>query len=220
MALQGTTKAHSVRIFEQTLATHRPRGESSRTAGGSCRRLQHRYRRGHHRGGRTRPTHPPRACRCATARDQHRRRTVGRRAEEATSPAHPPARACGCPRRGHRGARPPPRHVHEPRRPTPGAAGGRTARCERYGMVRGAAGPPRIVAAAALTAAPPTEALPHSSPPPLSDGGRAPPPLGVGKVAGSVAAASPAVAAAAVAPAIAATATGGGCDCGGRGGGL
>jgi len=105
------------------------------------RQPHHRCRRGHHRGGRTRPTHPPRARRCATARDQHSRRTVGRRADEATSPTHPPARACGCPRRGHRGARPPPRHLHGPRRLTPRPAGGRTARRARYGMVPGAAAP-------------------------------------------------------------------------------
>jgi len=92
MALHGTTKAHSVRNLKQMLATHRPGGEGSRTAGSSCRRPHHRSSRGHHRGGRTRPTHPPRARRCATARDQHSRRTVGRRADEATSPTHPPAR--------------------------------------------------------------------------------------------------------------------------------
>jgi len=195
MVLHGTTKAHSVRIFKQTLATHRPGGEGSLTAGGSCRRPHHRYRRGHHRGGRTRPTPPPRIRRCATARDQHSRRAVGRRADEATSPTHPPARACECPcRRPHR----PSRAIwHCPRRRRP-----------------------RTDAAAALTAAPPIEVPPHSSPPPLSDGGRAPPPLGAGKGAGSATAASPAAAAAAVAPAIAATATGGGCDGGGGGGGL
>ncbi|OSX70701.1 hypothetical protein BU14_0686s0005 [Porphyra umbilicalis] len=154
MALHGTTKAHSVRIFKQTLATHRPGGEGSRTAGGSCRRPHHRCRRGHHRGGRTRPTHPSRARPYATARDQHSRGAVGRRADEATSPTHPPARA-------------------------------------------------------SLTGAPPVAVPPHSSPPPLSDGGRAPPPLGAGKGAGSATAASPAAAAAAVAPAIAATATAG-----------
>ena len=74
------------------LATHRPVGEGSGTAGGSCRRPHHRCRRGHHRGGRTRPTPPPRARRCATARDQHSRRAVGRRADEATSSTHTPAR--------------------------------------------------------------------------------------------------------------------------------
>ena len=207
-------------MFKQTLATYRPGGEGSRTAGGSCRRPHHRCRRGHHRGGRTRPTHPLRARRCATARDQHRRRAIGRRADEATSPTYLPARACGGPRRGHRGARPPPRHLHGPRRPTRRPAGGRTARRARYGVVRGAAAPPCADAAAALTAAPPAAAPPHSSPPPLSDRGQAAPPLGAGKGTGSATAASPAAAAAAVAPAIAATATGGGCDGGGGGGWL
>jgi len=73
---------------------------------------------------------------------------------------------------------------------------------------------------AALTAAPPTAVLPHSSPPPLSDWGRAPPPLVAGKGAGSATAGSPGTATAAVAPAIAATATGSGCNGGGGGGGL
>jgi len=171
MALHGTTKVHSVRMFKQTLVTHRPGGDGSRTAGGSCRRPHHRCCRGHHRGGRTRPTHPPRARRCATARDQYRRRAVGRRADEVTSPSHSPARTCGCPRRGHRGAPSPPRHLHGPRRPTPRPAGGRTVRRVRYGVVRGAPPPPRADAAAALTAAPPAAAPPHSSPPPLSNGG-------------------------------------------------
>jgi len=53
-------QALSVRIFKQTLATHQPREEGSRPAGGSCRRPHHRCRRGHHRGGRTRPSNPPR----------------------------------------------------------------------------------------------------------------------------------------------------------------
>ena len=141
IALHGTTKAHSVRIFKQTLATHRPRGVGSRTAGGSCRRPHHRCRRGPHGGGRTRPTHPPRARRCATTRDQHSRRAVDRRADEATSLTHPLARACGCPRRGHRGAHPPPRHLHGPRRPMPRPAGGRIARRAQYCMVQGAAAP-------------------------------------------------------------------------------
>jgi len=79
MALHGTTKAHSVRIFKQTLATHHPVGEGSGTAGGCCRRPNHRCRRGHHRGGHTRPTPPPRARRCATACDQHIWGAVGRR---------------------------------------------------------------------------------------------------------------------------------------------
>jgi len=61
MALHGTTKPHSVRLFKQTLATHRPGGEGCRTAGGSCRRPHPCCHRSHHRGGRTRPTHPPRA---------------------------------------------------------------------------------------------------------------------------------------------------------------
>jgi len=193
MALHWTTKAHSVRNFKKTLATHR--GEGSRTAGGTCRRPHHRCRRGHHRGGRARPTHPPRARRYATARNQHSRRSVGRRADQATSATHPPARAYGCPRRRlHR----PSRAIwHGPRRRRP-----------------------RADAAAALTAAPPVVVPPHSSSPHLSDGRRAPPPLGAGKGADSATAASPAAAAAAVAPAIAATATGGGYDGGGGGGGL
>jgi len=195
MALHGTTKAHSVRIFKQTLATHRPGGEGSRTAGGSCRWPHHRCRRVHHRGGLTRPTHPPRARPCATARDEHSRGAVGGHADEATSPTYPPARACGCPlRRPHRPSR---TMWHGPSRRRP-----------------------RADAAAALTAAPPVAVPPHSSPPPLSDGGGAPPPLGAGKGAGSATTASPAAAAAAVAPAIAATATGAGCDGGGCGGGL
>jgi len=131
MALHGTTKAHSVRIFKQTLATRRPGGDGSRTAGGSCRRPHHRCCRGHHRSGRTRPTHRPRTRRCASVRNQHSRRAVSRRADEAISPTHPPARACGCPRRGHRGAHLPPRHLHGPRRPTSRPAGDRTARRAR-----------------------------------------------------------------------------------------
>jgi len=107
-------------------------------------------------------TPPPRTHRCATARDHHSRRAIGGRADAATSPTHPPARACWCPRRGRRGFRPPPRHLHGPRHPTPRPAGGRTARRARYGVVRGGAAPPHAEAAAALTAAPPTEELFHS----------------------------------------------------------
>jgi len=124
MALHGTTKAHSVQLFKQTLATHRPGGEGSRTALGSCRRPHYRCRRCHLRGGRTCPKHFRRARRCATARDQQRRRSAGRRADEATGPIHPPAPECGCPRRGYRGAFPPPRHLHGPRRNSANAFSG------------------------------------------------------------------------------------------------
>jgi len=170
MALHETTTAHSVRLFQQTLATHRRGGDGSRTAGGSCRRPNHRCLWGHHRGGRTRPTHPPRARWCAIARDQQHRLAVGRRANETTSPTHPQARACGCPRRGHRGARPPPRHFYEPRRPTPRPAGGRTARRAGYGVVRGGASPPHEYGAAVLTAARPLRRPPTPPPRPCLKG--------------------------------------------------
>jgi len=64
-------------------------------------------------------TSPPRARRCATDSNQHRRRAIGRRADEASSPTHPPARACGGSLRRHGGVRPPLCHLHGPRRPTP-----------------------------------------------------------------------------------------------------
>jgi len=152
MALHGTTKAHSVRRFEQTLATHRPGEDGSRTARESCQRPHHRCRRGHHRGGRTHPTPPPCALPCATARDQHSRGAVGRRTDETTSPTHPPARACGCPRR---------RLYSSSRAIWHGPRGHRA----------------RVDAAAALTAALPVAVPPYSSLSPLSDGKRALPPI-------------------------------------------
>jgi len=191
MALHGTIKAHSVRIFKQTHVTQHPVGEGSGTAGGSSRRPHHRCRRGRGRPPRRRgdQPHPP-----PSARVWGSPPWPPWRPSASTSPARTAAPDAPPRRRPHR----PSRAIwHGPRRRRP-----------------------RADAAAALTAAPPAAVPPYSSPPPLSDGGRAPPPLGAGKGAGSATSATPAAAAAAVAPTIAVTATGGGCDGGGGGGGL